>query len=102
MEEAVVNMTNWDTFLYTREFEAINDDRSMRQVTRLLTYPLTIGSVLHELSPYHIRKGGQLTAEGLKSLSALRYTLTPPPGTGRVAWGLRAFAQKHRQSAYLS
>ncbi|KAK5627883.1 hypothetical protein RRF57_003598 [Xylaria bambusicola] len=84
MEEAIVNMTNWDTFLYTREFEAINDDRSMRQVTSLLTYPLTIGSILHELSPYNIRKGGRLTAEGLKSLSALRYTLHPPKTGGGV------------------
>ncbi|KAI8634530.1 PXA domain-containing protein [Xylariaceae sp. FL1651] len=84
MEEAVVNMTNWDTFLYTRQFEAINDDRSMRQVTRLLTYPLTIGSILHELSPYSIRSGGRLTPEGLKSLSALRYTLHPPRTGGGV------------------
>ncbi|KAI1743752.1 PXA domain-containing protein [Xylaria scruposa] len=90
MEEAVVNMTNWDTFLYTREFEAINADRSMRQVTRLLTYPLTIGSILHELSPYNIRKGGRLTPEGLKSLSALRYTLHPPRTGGGVGiQGLR-------------
>lgn len=65
----VINMTNWDTFLYTREFEAINDDRSMRQVTRMLTYPLTLASVLHELSPYNVRKGGRLTVEGLKSVS---------------------------------
>ncbi|GAW19173.1 hypothetical protein ANO14919_086570 [Xylariales sp. No.14919] len=90
MEEATVNMTNWDTFLYTREFEAINSDRSMRQVTRLLTYPLTIGSILHELSPYNIRKGGRLTTEGLKSLSALRYTLHPPrTGGGLGIDGLR-------------
>ncbi|KAI1378254.1 PXA domain-containing protein [Hypoxylon crocopeplum] len=90
MEEAAVNMTNWDTFLYTRQFEAINDDRSMRQVTRLLTYPLTIGSIIHELSPYNIRKGGRLTPEGLKSLSALRYTLHPPrTGGGEGIKGLR-------------
>ena len=69
MEEALVNMTNWDTFLYSREFRAINEARSMRQATRLLTYPVTIGSVLHELSPYNIRRGGRLTAEGLKSLT---------------------------------
>jgi splicing suppressor protein 51 len=69
IEEAMVNMTNWDTLLYTREFNAINDDRHMRQATRLLTYPLTIGSVLHELSPYSIRSGGRLTVEGLKSFS---------------------------------
>ena len=69
LDELLVNMTSWDTFLYTRGFEAINDDRSMRQVTRLLTYPLTAGSILHELSPYNIRAGGRLTVEGLKSLS---------------------------------
>lgn len=68
-EEFLVNMTNWDTLLYTREFNAINEDRSMRQVTRLLTYPITVGSVLHELSPYDIRSGGRLTVEGLKSMS---------------------------------
>ena len=65
----VINMTNWDTFMYTREFDAINSDRSMRQVTRMLTYPQTIASVLHELSPYSVRAGNRLTAEGLKSLS---------------------------------
>ncbi|KAI2613088.1 zinc-finger of mitochondrial splicing suppressor 51-domain-containing protein [Hypoxylon fragiforme] len=90
IEEAAVNMINWDTFLYTRQFEAINDDRSMRQVTRLLTYPITIGSIIHELSPYNIRKGGRLTPEGLKSLSALRYTLHPPmTGGGIEIKGLR-------------
>lgn len=68
-ENFVVNMTNWDTFLYTREFEAINNERSMRQVTRMLTYPATIASVIHELSPYTIHSGGRLTTEGLKSLS---------------------------------
>jgi splicing suppressor protein 51 len=71
IEEAMVNMTNWDTFLYSREFEAINDERSLRQATRLLTYPVTIGSVLHELSPYNYKTGGRLTVEGLKSLSGM-------------------------------
>lgn len=71
IEEAMVNMTNWDTFLFSREFRAINDERSLRQATRLLTYPVTIGSVLHELSPYSIKKGGRLTVEGLKSLSGM-------------------------------
>ena len=69
IEEAMVNMTSWDTFLYTRDFRAINEPRSMRQATRLLTYPITIASVLHELSPYDFRAGGRLTVEGLKSLS---------------------------------
>lgn len=69
IEEALVNLTNWDTFLYSREFRAINDERSLRQATRLLTYPVTIASVLHELSPYSIKKDGRLTVEGLKSLN---------------------------------
>lgn len=67
IEEAQVNMTNWDTLLYSREFEAVNDERSMRQVTRLLTYPMTVGSVLHELSPYNLNN--RLLPEGLRSLS---------------------------------
>ena len=71
IEEMLVNMTNWDTYLYSRQFEAVNDERSLRQVTRMLTYPLTIGSILSELSPYQIssRKGGRLTPEGLRSLA---------------------------------
>jgi splicing suppressor protein 51 len=75
IEEAMVNMTNWDTFLFSREFRAINDERSLRQATRLLTYPVTIGSVLHELSPYSIKKDGRLTVEGLKSLSGMSRTI---------------------------
>lgn len=82
MDDAIVNMTNWDTLMYTRQFEAVNDDRSMRQVTRLLTYPLTVGSVLHELSPYSVRD--RFTAEGLKSFSALRYTLHPAKSGGGI------------------
>lgn len=76
MEEALINFTNWDTYLYSREHQAINDDRSLRQATRLLTYPATIGSVLHELSPYNIKSGGRLTTEGLKSLSGKNYPST--------------------------
>ena len=69
LEEALVNMMNWDTYLYTRQYKAINEERSLRQVTKLLTYPMTIGSVIHEFSPYSIKRGGRLTTEGLKSLS---------------------------------
>ncbi|KAF2104354.1 hypothetical protein NA57DRAFT_29513 [Rhizodiscina lignyota] len=91
--EAQINMTNWDTLLYTREFSAIDDDRRMRQVTRLLTYPVTIASVIHELSPYNINKGGRLTTEGLRSMSALRYTLHPPKsGAGKDIKNLKPTA----------
>ncbi|KAF8473270.1 zinc-finger of mitochondrial splicing suppressor 51-domain-containing protein [Kalaharituber pfeilii] len=88
LNEALINFTNWDTFLYTRGFEAINEERSLRQVTKLLTYPTTITSFLHELSPYTLRN--RLTVEGLKSVAALRYTLHPPlTGTGQTIKGLR-------------
>ncbi len=79
IEEALANMTNWDTYMYSREFRANNDPRSMRQATRLLTYPMTIGSILHELSPYNIRRGGRLTTEGLKSLSGTYFPFPPDP-----------------------
>ena len=82
IEEASVNLTNWDTFLYSREFGAVNEERSLRQVTRLLTYPVTVGSVLHELSPYGLKEG--LTGEGLRSLSGRsRYgtSFTPSPSS---------------------
>lgn len=68
MEEQLVNMSSWDTYLYTRDYEAINLERSLRAATKLLTYPVTIASIIHELSPYNIRRGGRLTVEGLKSL----------------------------------
>jgi hypothetical protein len=69
IEEAALNFTNWDTLLYTREFSAINEERNLRHATKLLTYPMTVGSILHELSPYNIRSGGRLTPEGLRSLT---------------------------------
>ncbi|KAF2271872.1 uncharacterized protein EI97DRAFT_437451 [Westerdykella ornata] len=86
MEEILVNMSNWDAFMYTRDFDALNEDRQMRQATKLLTYPMTIASVLHELSPYNIRRGGRLTPEGLKSFSALRHSLHPPRTGGDNTW----------------
>ncbi|KAF9169804.1 translational activator for mitochondrial COX1 [Mortierella sp. AD010] len=73
--DEAINLSNWDTFLYTRGFLSMNSERSMRHVSHVLTYPLTIGSVLHQSSPY--RLGKDLTVEGLKSLAALRHTLHP-------------------------
>ncbi|ODV82595.1 hypothetical protein CANARDRAFT_30700 [[Candida] arabinofermentans NRRL YB-2248] len=46
-------------------------------VTKMLTFPLTISSILHQYSPYFMKPQGPITLEGLKSLSALRYTLYP-------------------------
>lgn len=69
VDEALINLSNWDVLLYTREFDAMDDPQRLRQATALLTYPLTIGSILHELSPYSLRNDGRLTTEGLKSLT---------------------------------
>ena len=46
-------------------------------VTKMLSYPITIASFLHEYSSYSYNKRGPLTLEGLKSIAALRYTLYP-------------------------
>ncbi|KAF1994569.1 hypothetical protein P154DRAFT_527002 [Amniculicola lignicola CBS 123094] len=86
IEEILTNMSSWDTYLYTRDFDALDQDREMRQATKLLTYPMTIASIIHELSPYHIRKNGRLTPEGLKSFTALRHSLHPPRTGGDDTW----------------
>jgi len=94
VEEALINMTNWDTFLYTRSFQAINDDRSMRQATRLLTYPITVGSIIHELSPYAYKKGDRLTIEGLKSFSGMHTHQNSPVNANTVQLcGIRSIPQ---------
>ncbi|GAA5911048.1 hypothetical protein JCM6882_006861, partial [Rhodosporidiobolus microsporus] len=78
--EEAVSMGNWDVFLYTRGFASIESERSRRHVSKLLTYPMTIGSILHENSPYTLRNQ-RLLPEGLRSLVALRSTLHPPART---------------------
>ncbi|KAJ1967484.1 translational activator for mitochondrial COX1, partial [Dimargaris verticillata] len=71
--DEAVNLSSWDTFLYTRNFPNLVNTRAIHHVTKLLTYPLTIASVIHPLSPYNLRN--RLTPEGLRSLAALRTTL---------------------------
>ncbi|KAJ1895031.1 translational activator for mitochondrial COX1 [Coemansia sp. IMI 209127] len=73
LPEVVVNFSDWDTFMYTRSFTNINSDRSIRHVSKVLTYPNTIAATLHQYSPFTLRSG--LTPEGLKSMTALRATI---------------------------
>jgi len=75
--DAVVNFLNWDAFLYTRQFYSMDSDFHLAAVTKMLSYPITMGSILHQYSPYLLKPQGPLTLEGLKSLAALRYTLFP-------------------------
>lgn len=90
--EEGINMTSWDSFLYTRQFNAVNSERSIRHVSKLLTYPMTVASVLHQGSPYRKR----LTKEGLRSISALRATLHPPISAGATNENLLAEGRPFR------
>ncbi|KAJ2781350.1 translational activator for mitochondrial COX1 [Coemansia javaensis] len=73
LAEVVVNFSSWDTFLYTRSFMNVTSTRAMRHVSKVLTYPVTMGAVLHQYSPFTLKAG--LTGEGLKSMTALRTTI---------------------------
>ncbi|ORY93825.1 hypothetical protein BCR43DRAFT_444108 [Syncephalastrum racemosum] len=73
--DETVNMANWDVFFYTRSFPSMDSDRSMRHISKLLTYPITVASVLHESCPYQL--GKEITPEGMRSISALRTVLYP-------------------------
>ncbi|KAG0164169.1 translational activator for mitochondrial COX1 [Apophysomyces sp. BC1034] len=73
--DEAVNMANWDVFFYTRSFPSMDSDRSMRHVSKLLTYPITVASILHQSCPYKL--GKEVTAEGMRSISALRTVLYP-------------------------
>lgn len=75
--DRAVNLQNWDLFFYTRNFYSMDTEFQLATVTKMLSYPITIASVLHEWSPYSLHPRGPITLEGLKSLSALRYTLYP-------------------------
>ncbi|ODV62323.1 Mss51p [Ascoidea rubescens DSM 1968] len=75
--DMLVNFLNWDTFFYTRLFYSMDTEFNLAAATKILSYPITIASVLHEYSPYFLKPKGPLTLEGLKSIAALRYTLYP-------------------------
>lgn len=72
------NLSSWDTFFYTRDFNPMNTEFNLAAASKVLTYPITIASILHKFSPYKMVPEGAITLEGLRSLSALRYTLYPP------------------------
>ncbi|KAI5963982.1 MSS51 [Candida margitis] len=74
----MINMSDWDSFFYTRDFPPMNDEFNLAAATKVLTYPMTIASILFKFSPYQIEPKGPVTVEGAKSLGALRYSLYPP------------------------
>ncbi|KAA1474859.1 hypothetical protein DENSPDRAFT_804818 [Dentipellis sp. KUC8613] len=78
--EAAISFANWDIFWYTRNFPSMDTERSRRHASKLLTYPITIGSVIHQWSNLTV-SNQRLTPEGSRSLAALRYTLHGETGT---------------------
>ncbi|KAI0780773.1 zinc-finger of mitochondrial splicing suppressor 51-domain-containing protein [Trametes elegans] len=82
--DAAISFANWDVFWYTREFPSMDTERSRRHASKILTYPITIGSVLHQFSNLTL-SNQRLTPEGSRSLAALRTNLHVPPGTPETA-----------------
>lgn len=73
--ESTPSLASWDSLFYTRNFSSVDSERSRRHVSKLLTYPMTIASVLHRLGPYAAGKtgtgseGSRLTSEGQRSMA---------------------------------
>ncbi|KAK7023950.1 zf-Mss51 domain-containing protein [Favolaschia claudopus] len=82
--EEAISFANWDVFWYTRGFMSMDTERSRRHASKLLTYPITIGSALHQWSPLML-SNQRLTPEGSRSLAAIRSTLHVPLGAPETA-----------------
>lgn len=73
--ESTPSLASWDSLFYTRNFASVDSERSRRHVSKLLTYPMTIASVLHRLGPYAAGRtgtgseGSRLTTEGQRSMA---------------------------------
>ncbi|KDQ60674.1 hypothetical protein JAAARDRAFT_190831 [Jaapia argillacea MUCL 33604] len=77
--EEAISFANWDVFWYTRNFPSMDSERSRRHASKVLTFPITIGSILHQHS-YLTLNNQRLTSEGARSMAALRSTLHVRPG----------------------
>lgn len=88
--EEAINLSSWDVFFYTRNFPSIETERSRRHVSKLLTFPTSVGAVLHENSPYTTRNR-RMTREGMRSFLALRQMLHPQYGTKASLDPMRVF-----------
>lgn len=75
--DAEFNLDSWDLFFYTREFYSMDTEFQLAASTKMLSYPVTMASLMHQFSPYQMVPDGPVTLEGLKSLAALRYSLYP-------------------------
>ncbi|KIY43624.1 hypothetical protein FISHEDRAFT_52860 [Fistulina hepatica ATCC 64428] len=77
--EEAISFANWDSFWYTRQFFSMDTERSRRHSSKLLSFPITVGSVLHQYSNLTL-SNQRLTPEGSRSMAAIRSTLHVPTG----------------------
>lgn len=68
--DETVSFANWDVFWYTRGFPSMDTDRMRRHASKLLTYPMTIASVLHQNSGFTL-SNQRVTPEGMRSLAGM-------------------------------
>ncbi|TXT15967.1 hypothetical protein VHUM_00470 [Vanrija humicola] len=78
--EQAVSLASWDSLFFTRGFVSINSPRAIRHVSKLMTYPITVLSVLHQNGPF-TSSNGRITHEGRRSMAAIHSTIHSPPGT---------------------
>ncbi|KAH7107510.1 zinc-finger of mitochondrial splicing suppressor 51-domain-containing protein [Auriculariales sp. MPI-PUGE-AT-0066] len=84
--EQTISLANWDVYWYTRGFPSFDRERSRRVASKVLSYPMSIAGVLHQNSALNLRNQ-RLTAEGLRSMTALRSNLHVPTGTPEQTGG---------------
>lgn len=65
--DQAVSFASWDTFFFTRSFISIESLRSVRHVSKVLTYPLTVAAALHQNGPF-TRGNGRITREGTRNM----------------------------------
>ena len=102
--EEAISMGTWDVFFYTRGFPSIDSDRSRRHVSKLLTFPATIGATLHENSPYSTRNQ-RLTAEGLRSMTGESVggrATSERPGIGTIKEEKQPLTHFRPRSSFIS
>lgn len=99
--EAAVNFRDWDSFFYTRQFYSMDTEFHLAAVTKMLSYPLTMASIIHPYSPYGLKPKGPLSLEGLKSLAALRYTMFPTDKSRITERPVRVFVLGARAEAQM-
>lgn len=76
--DEAISFANWDIFWYTRGFRSVDTEQMRRHTSKLLTYPLSIGSIIHRygsINTYNQR----LTPEGAQSLAGECNTIRVVP-----------------------